>query len=231
MNTIQVSKLSMYMAVQKVCRQFEQHWQQIPAATPMIADLERCIDKIQDVSRRQESLVHGLALHKKEIRLQMGQQAFDLAEAVMAYGAGQRDTLLIAQVKRGLSGYLQGRETMLKGRAEEVLNIARPLEAKLTAYGVQEGQLNELQNSIRAFAELLAAPRAAITNRQEATHTLSACIDKTDDLLANQLDKVMTQIRKTPFYMNYKAARRVVSHRGRGRVKAETQPSVVEAQA
>ncbi len=111
---------------------------------------------------------------------------------------------------------------MLKESAEQVLNIARPLLTQLQPFGVNEGQLNELQNSIRAFVELLAAPRAAITNRREATHTLNACIVKTDDLLENRLDKVMVQLRNTPFYVNYKAARRVVSRRGRRQVKLET---------
>jgi hypothetical protein len=214
MNARQENKLSMYLTVQKVCRQHEKDWQHLTAALPMVAEFDRCIADIQQTLRRQSALLTGVSLDKSGLQKAMGEKAYTVAQAVVAFANVQRDTELAARLDRSFTDYTRGRDTVQKELAEQVLENARPLQAQLEAYGVTEAQLNELEAVVNAFADKIGAPRAAITGRREATQTLSGCFTNTDDLLNNRLDKVFEQLRATQFYKNYKAARRLVNNRG-----------------
>jgi hypothetical protein len=229
MNAKQENKLSMYLAVQKVCRQFEQDWRRITAVAPLVAELDRCIADTQQTMRRQEARLTGVALDKNDIRQKMGLRAHTLAEVVAAYAAAQRNTELVSRLGRSLTEYTRGRDTLLKERAEQVLETSRPILPELGEYGVTETQWTELETFVKTFAERLAAPRAAITGRRAATQTLDACFAATDELLRMRLDKVLTQLRDTPFYLNYRAARRLVNNRGTVTPRLAAKPPLPQA--
>ena len=218
----------MYLTVQKVCRQQENDWRHIPAANQMLGDLDRCIADIQQTMRRQSALLKGVARNKAGLQQLMGEKAHTIAQAVVAFANVKHDTELAAQLKRSYTEFTRGRDTVLKELAEQVLETARPLVAQLSDYGLSEEPINELDTLISAFADKIGAPRAAITGRREATQTLNECFANTDDLLTNRLDKIFEQLRSTPFYKGYKAARRLVNNRGTVVSKSASTPPVSE---
>ena len=65
------------------------------------------------------------------------------------------------------------------------------------------------QAAITAFADALSDPRHAIAERMVHTTAIEALIPEIDAILDGRLDRLVEQLKGTPFYTEYHAARTI----------------------
>jgi hypothetical protein len=107
-----------------------------------------------------------------------------------------------------------------------IYNIAEAMDtAEITPYGVLPETVVSLKKEIDDFAALVAKPRTEIITRSRATSSLEDLFKETNELLRNQLDKLMLVLRlgNPVFYNEYKSARIIVDLHGSRKETVETE--------
>lgn len=101
---------------------------------------------------------------------------------------------------------------------------------KHKAYGIVAESLTNLNKEIDDFEGLVAKPRSGIVARSTATARLIDLFKETNELLREQLDKLMLVLKESypTFYNEYKAARIIVDLHGSAEDSDEAEEPDVE---
>jgi hypothetical protein len=213
MRAKQENKLSMYYAVQKVCKANNLVWNGLPAFVTAFGDYETNIGKIEDALGAQEKNITGVSQDKDAIEDSMIDKALEVANAVFAYASDKGDFTLKGKVDFSRSDLKQVRDSFAMQRCQIIKDEATLIVAALASYGVTANDLKTLQTRIDAFGGILAAPRTAITERKGATDEIGKLLRKVDGILTNKLDKLVEKF-KVPspeFYRLFFDARKIVN--------------------
>ena len=106
--------------------------------------------------------------------------------------------------------FTHGREHDALDRARLVHTTATTHAAELADYGLTPALLTTLDGHITAFADALSDPRHAIAERMVHTTAIEALIPEIDAILDGRLDRLVEQLKGTPFYTEYHPARTIV---------------------
>lgn len=143
-----------------------------------------------------------------------------VSSAVMAYASATKNTELYdkARVKKSILYHLRDNELVLK--AKTILALAQQYVDKLGDYAVTAQTLTELQQDITDFEAAMADLGKGLSGRSGARIAVHDAFDAADDVLKNQLDKMMETVKQTDlqFFNEYIAAR-VIRDLGGGRSK------------
>src|SRR5882724_8114304 len=97
MNTKQLNKLTMYLAVKGICDASPAAWQPLAAFADAYTDLKTRVTNIQALSQSQEQDTSGIAQDKQAARAAMCNVALPVAKAVHAYAVKTNNNQLAAQ--------------------------------------------------------------------------------------------------------------------------------------
>jgi len=160
----------------------------------------------------------------------MIQATVEIAAAVFAYASKINDNELKQKVNYTPSDLRNSRDTILKDICQTIHNEANAVVANLADYGKTPADLAQQQQEIDDFAAILAKPRTAIGTRATATTRLVALFQQGDDLLKNQLDKLMVnyQTSEPKFHNQYQNARIIIDLGRRGGNDEPEQPQEPE---
>ena len=169
-------------------------------------------DQINDLARIQEVGSHGKTRHKNGLRRSMGELSADVAASVQAYADVAGDAELFASVDYTVTSFTRGRQAVGANRAEIVLPEATKHLADLADYGVDQAQLDALDEAIEQYSDSIGKPREHIVGRKVATDTLPALFEKADQHLG-RLDRLARQLQRqhADFVMGYRNARTIVN--------------------
>lgn len=224
----QENKRSMYLAVQNVCNANNDIWNTMPAFVQAFTDFEALLGHIDTQRQIQEGKTTGITQNKQQEEDEMTQAAIEMAAAVYAYASRTGDNALRARVDYSPSSLRRSRDTALRDICQNIHDAASAIIADLADYGKTPADLDQLQQEINDYAAILANPREAIGTRATATARLVTLFREADDLLKNQLDKLMLTYQNTQatFHNKYKNARIIVDlGKSGGNTENETPPS------
>jgi len=212
MRDIQENKLSMYLAVQIICNNFKDVWQDFVAFVKAFGDFEGIISQIQSTRLIQEGQTTGVAENKQKEEDEMVNKTISIASAVFVYANVISDHELKAKVNYSPSKLKRSRDTILKDRCQVVHDESSKVIDDLADYGILPADLEELQKEINDYAAIIAQPRTAINTRATATAQLVELFKQGDEILKIRLDKLMVQYQNnnTDFYINYRNARNII---------------------
>lgn len=212
MNQTLENKLSMYLAVQKVCADNNSIWSGIVACATAITDLQNKVNQIVTVRQIQESNPTGITQDKAVRKEIMVNQAMFVKGAVQAYATNNGNNELFESVNYSVSEMKRPADTICRDRALLIYNKANDIVASLSTYGVDATVLSNLQTAINDYAAIIARPRTAKSSIKAATTALNQLFVDTDLIIKRKIDLLMVQFKatNTSFYNTYLNARIII---------------------
>jgi hypothetical protein len=209
MNTKQLNKLTMYLAVEGICDASTTAWQPIQAFADAYTDFKGHVTNIQTFAQSQTQDNSGIAQDKQAARQAMCSAALPIASAVHAYAVKTKNNTLAASVDFSMSDLMGGRDVTSRDNCQNIYNTANMNLANLANYGVTAAKLTALTNAIAAYNLLISKPRDTRAAGKTVTGNLQAELDAADVDLGI-MDDLTGQITVAKFVGDYENARIIV---------------------
>ena len=225
----QENKRSMFTSVKNLLYAHNGIWAGIPALEDAYEKFENILLKIDSQAQLQAGNIKGITKQKQKEEDEMIQFALEMATTVKAYASVIGDNDLKDKVSYSPSELRNSRDTVLKDICQNIHDIAQNVISELGDYGKTPEDLQQLQQEIDDYAEILSKPRDAVATRAAATSELANLFQQADEILINQIDNLMVSYKASEprFYNMYDNARKIVSL-GRRSKSEEEEPEMDE---
>ncbi|MCT4587909.1 MAG: hypothetical protein N4A71_08820 [Carboxylicivirga sp.] len=223
MNAKQRNRLAMFMAVKNVFGVYPTELSVIKALENFIVKFNELMTKIESVHKVQQGNTSGARKLKLKEEAEMIEATVKLAATMYVYA--QVNDMPDLQAKCAISASQMERmsDEKVKATSLNVYEEAVKLGDVLSDYGQTVEDVTQLKKEIDDFSALIASPRSAIVTRSQATKELDTLMQEANDLLRNNIDKLMELLKsKQPkVYNTYLAARTIVDLRAGMKVVEE----------
>lgn len=213
MNAKQVSHKNMFEATLNFLDENASTWQSIAkivTAKTQLSQYNKAIDAAAETQAKSEATIGKTKLALKKSLAIKGDILNDLVEV---YATLEGNDELARQMGDTQTDLYKMPYEKLIIRIKLIIEKALELKETLIAeYGMTEEQVTDLQNDLDTLLEISGQPRAYQIKSVVATKELSQLFDVANDLLKNQLDKLLSIFKKRDvnFYNGYVKARLVV---------------------
>jgi hypothetical protein len=227
MNKNQENKLTMYEAVNTLLSDNGTIVSSVAAMQTAATALADVIQRIKDKGREKSTATAGKTQTKHDAEDALVAATLEVASALFSYARKIKNNELkeIADITETKLRRL--RDTELGARATTIYKRANAEVANLADYSITTQKIADLQTRITEYVAAMGKRESSIAERSGATQALAGLFDETDELLYDDLDRLMETVRntETEFYNKYFAAR-VIKDIGLGRGEATpTQPT------
>ena len=209
MNTKQLNKLTMYLAVEGICDASATVWQTLQAFADAYTDLKTRVNNIQMFAQNQVLDTSGISQDKQAARAAMCNVALPIANAVHAYAVKTKNNTLAASMDFSMSDLVGGRDVQSGERCQNIYAAANTNLTSLASYGITAAKLTAFSAAIAAYNLLVSKPRDTRAQGKTITVNLQAEFDAADEDLGI-MDDLTGQIANPKFVSDYKNARIVV---------------------
>jgi hypothetical protein len=211
MDTYQTNRVTMFKTVAAYLDGNTSVWNAIAPLQTAVADLKDKLSAIDNSAQKQDTPT-GAVDDKAAAREALEDVLFLTCEALGVLGHGSDDHDLIAFTSVSTSTLKRFGEEQLSNRATQVLASARARETELTTLNVTKANIDELEHALSEFNSAKARPRTATANRSAQTQSLPNLIRETSSLLRNQIDRMVSLLRRANpnFVAGYQSARVIV---------------------
>jgi len=209
MNTKQLNKLTMYLAVEGICDASPAVWQTLQAFADVYTDLKTRVNNIQTFAQSQTQDTSGIAADKKAARQAMCAAALPIANAVHAYAVKTKNNTLAAEMDFSMSDLMAGRDVQSRDNCQNITTTANANLASLASYGITAAKLTALNGAIAAYNLLISKPRDTRAQGKTITGNVQAEFDAADEDLVI-MDDLTGQITNAKFVDDYNNARTIV---------------------
>ncbi len=212
MTSKQESRFSMFLVVRDFLKANQVITDTLPNCAGYIHDVNTGIDQIQLIREQQEFDKTGIAMDKTQLKSSLIAQAVDIARRIVAYATLTDNYELRNEVNYTESTLKQSADTILKDRCQVIHDRAKQNIAALGTYGVTDGMLMSMMNTMNNYNSAIPKPRLGIADRKLATTQIASMIEIVNDNL-RKID-ILVEIVKTSqqnFYNEYRTARKIVN--------------------
>ena len=158
MNTLQESKLSMYLGEQTFLNLSATITATLPNFATYFATFTGNITLIQSARQTQEADKTGVTVNKNLLRADLVTKAADISRRVAAYATVVNNQKLLAEVNYPESELNHSPDTILHDRCKLIWDRGNTNVAALATYGVTAAMLTALQTAITAFDAAIPQP-------------------------------------------------------------------------
>ncbi|MEQ1796898.1 MAG: hypothetical protein ABL872_03035 [Lacibacter sp.] len=206
MNAKNEAKLSMYNAVLTHIEDNTVITATVPAFATQATALRTIYENIVTAAQNEAQAITGITMDKTQLRKSLCEQAATVAAAVFSFAAASNNNQLKEEVNYPISELTRLRDEMLVPICNNILSAATINIASLTTYGVTGATTGDLEDAIEDYAEMIALPRNAVTQRSAYTATIRNLFKDGDAILKLQMDKLALQFKTAnlQFYNTYK---------------------------
>jgi hypothetical protein len=226
MNKQQENKLTMYEAVSAVLEKHASTVSSFASLATAKTDMTELLQKVKAKGRNKKEATAGKTKNKEQAREVLIEALLRVASPLYSFGRRTKNTeaAAIADVKE--SALQRLRDTDLAARATSIHGQASEHLGSLGNFGITVETLADLQAKIGGFSAALADREAGVAERIGATAALSDLFKEMDNLLRDELDRLvlLTRGSSDAFHREYFAAR-VVKDLGARREQPKNQPT------
>ena len=209
MNDRLENKLTMYRSVETLLDNNAAKTGTIPALSTSITNFKNVLTEIDNAEQERISATPGKTATKTEAENILISEAVTVAAAIKAMGSvtGNQEAIDTGDVTK--SKLVSARDTELTALTQRIYDYANTNAMALLGYGITAGMLSSLQARIIDFDAALGTREESVSIRVAAGQELETFFGQADDILTNQVDKMMEVFREsdTQFYNEYKNAR------------------------
>lgn len=223
MNTNEINKLNSHESTDKVLDKYYPVWSPVLAISETVTGFKGLVSQIRSMGAERAIVTTGLTQTKAEKREQMIDLALIWAGSGFAYATKQKDQTLKAVFNYSFSDLTGGADNTVLDRCQAIHNQLVKLLPVMADYQLTQTDLDEFLDAIREFKDAIGEKGSSKGTKVANTRQLKQLFREADDLLKNQLDKLVLRFKKTnpEFYNSYTNARKVVDLGG-GKVKKVT---------
>lgn len=209
MNARNEAKLSMYNAVLTHAEDNAVITATVPAFATQVTALRTIYSNIVTAAQNEAQAITGIAMDKTQLRKSLTDQAIQIAAAVFSFAASTNNNALKEQVKFTNTDFKSMRDEMIVPNCNIINTAATANLVALATYGITNTILNNFQDAMEDYANAIALPRNAVTQRSSYTATIKNLFKDGDSLLKLQMDKLALQFKTAnlEFYNTYKSNR------------------------
>ena len=224
------NKFAMAQSVNVVLtkKPYQPLWQPIPGFVKLQGNLTTEIAFITKNAPQTLRRKTGSAEDKDAARLALCKAAFIVAGAVAAYAHDVGNHELLVRVDTTLTLLLSGRGQDSYSKCEDILEAATANLASLGDFAVTQAVLDNLQQLLEDYDELLPQPQVTIGSNKSVGQAIDASLERITGILENGLDNLMLKFEDTnpDFYNDYTNARIIIDRPGgHGNGNAPTPPT------
>ena len=225
----QENKRSMYLAVKETVDNFNTAWAGLPAFVTAYGLYTTRLTELNDVRLQQEKATEGVTKDKAEAKEDAIAKAIVVSSAVSAFASVTENETLRGIVDYSQTDMDRSRDTLLIDILRVIYNAANDNAAALVDYGIAATDFGEFEGLIDTYESVVQSPRTAIGEGAAATEYLVEVIAAIDNILKNQMDKLVEVLKNAEgeFYAKYEKARIIVDLRSGG--PADTDPDAPPA--
>lgn len=188
-------KLVMYKTVQEVLSSNAPAWEGIPAMVSTIATFNEKLILLQELSLTVLTSTSGVRLLKDQNKKETIDLALKVAGGLRAYAAMNQQIELFAQLKFSETNLRRSRRTVLMTYLDVILSNGFEHLSAISAFGISELDLQELQSKRNALNTQLFSTRTAIIGRKAVGHEIEQLVAQIDFLLKNGIDPLMVVLK------------------------------------
>jgi hypothetical protein len=144
----------------------------------------------------QSRTITGYALGKKEIRMDMTDQAVDISNKIVAYATITNNTELIDDMHYTTNGLRKAKDNECIVKCLNIHNKAVSLLTELGDYDVTALMLTTFQTTINKFDSSLVKPQTQINTVKLATAEINSLFNASSQLL-NKMDRLVLVLKNT----------------------------------
>lgn len=187
-------------------------WSSIPVMLSTKNSFDELIQRIGDVNEKTVSNSKAVTADKTVTLNNLAAKAVTLSGILQAYAAVTGNVKLAGRVALTKTDIERVRETDVEALITPVIEEARKELANLADYGLTEDMIVETETSLDDFKALIGQPRTVRNQAFAAMTLMEELFDAANDLVKNQLDKLMIRFKfsDTEFYSEYERARTIV---------------------
>ncbi len=222
MTSRQEAKLNMYNAVVTHCESNSAIVASVPAFQTAFNNFQDVYSSILETAQLEAQVIAGIAMDKSSLRKELAQQGADIAAAVYAFATAANNNTLKEQVNFSVSDLIHQKDELLGPVCTNISTAANDNIAGLAGYGITAAVLTDFNTLIGNYMLAVSAPRNAVTLRSSYSDGLKDLFKQGDDILKNQMDKIVNQFKNTEplFYATYKN-NRIILDAGTSTTEAE----------
>lgn len=212
MNKNQINRKEMQETVVYYLDTHAEIWNTIPKIAEFKNKLDEINTQIEESYKAQQNAQVFLGKSKTQLKQIIAQKADMINDVVEAYAGVQGDTILEQKMADSASTLYKLRNQDFMHKIKEIIQEAENRIEALRDFGLGEEQINDLKADFDGFLALNGEPRMYRIASTQATQDLDQLFTAANDLLVNQLDKVIKifRTRNANFYNGYLAARSVI---------------------
>ena len=212
MNKTQTNQFRMFLNTQEALDSNITLWSGIPVMLSTKNSFDELIQRIGDVNEKTVSNSKAVTADKTVTLNNLAAKAVTLSGILQAYAAVTGNVKLAGRVALTKTDIERVRETDVEALITPVIEEARKELANLADYGLTEDMIVETETTLDDFKALIGQPRTVRNQAFAAMTLMEELFDTANDLVKNQLDKLMIRFKfsDTEFYSEYERARTIV---------------------
>lgn len=223
------NKLRMYHALQRMLTNYKTQWEAVQAIGNTFQTFEGLINEIEAGNMVTSANIKSETVYKKEIRLRVIESTVEISSILSALILQTNEQYMGPKLDYSKTKLVKMRDMYLETTCSVIAEQATNHTALLGTADITATDIETLKADIKTFSDLLPRLRHLLIERKVANMKLIDLFAQTDDLLKNQLDRLMLHYKKNApeFYSSYKTSRHVINYGVRhkkGKSEEETTP-------
>ncbi|TSJ44889.1 hypothetical protein [Fluviicola chungangensis] len=213
--------MAMYQNVLAVVKDHQSSWNTNPAITSVISQFESLLNNLNNRLNAQNTLTLGIRLSKETFISQLIDRMCILKKGLFLHAVQINDLTLRARHKESKSKLESFADDRLQVVCSSLLEDVDQYETELVALGVDPALIQAFRDQTAEYEERKNSVRQAIIERSLETKSIKELEKQLNKLLIEQLDRFISlfQSSNNPFFVTYKAARRIIGKSGPGSSK------------
>jgi hypothetical protein len=208
------NKNQMINSVDKVCTTYRAAWETNVAFTEAYGNLKQISNDITVTQTESNASTIGVTTDKNVLHDLVCEETFLIASGIFAYASRTNNFILRDKVNYTEPELAATRQSELARISREVLSQAQQNLPALEPYGITSTETEAFRDLVARYEVAIPETRAVVSARMAAAEKLASLFNQADDLLKNQLDRLVEPMRRTApeFYNTYQNARNVVKY-------------------
>ena len=215
MTNKQLSKFSMYQALESLLNENKSTWQQVPAFVAAFGLFSEKTTRLSEIYRERARKLAGISGSKRSKRKQLSESAEVISGALKALASSKQNEELRHGVNYKSSELKNLPQKDMVAACRNIYEVALEHKAQLTAFNIPEETLTGFGSLVSEYESMNSATRNAISTRKALGELQRELMAAIDILLADQLDAMIISFREPhpQFYKEYRINRILVDPR------------------
>jgi len=211
MNSHEKNKMAMFSIIEALVGKYQKTIDAIPALAMVIVLFRQIMAEILKRNDEYLGVIEGAVAAKNKALADLVERVMRIGNAVFTLGRKTGNEQYKEAGNVTLRVINRMREADIEQHCSKISGIVRECADQLPTYGVTTAEIEAFDKAFDTFKQLVDTKGIKAAESKAARKLLHECFDKADDIIYNDIDKLMEMVKPMDpdFYRQYKAARSI----------------------